>query len=98
MTAPLFDVKAKFSEYVTRAEEGEVVQITKHGAATAVIISLKAYEELKTAASANSGDFFMDRVYKWRQKAGAIFDDEFAQNVEDSRKKQQESGRANPWL
>ncbi|MBR5926958.1 MAG: type II toxin-antitoxin system prevent-host-death family antitoxin, partial [Spirochaetia bacterium] len=44
MTVPLFDVKAKLSEYVTLAEQGEVVEITKHGKTSAVIVSLKEYE------------------------------------------------------
>ena len=47
MTVPLFDVKAKLSEYVTLAEQGEVVKITKYGKTSAVIVSLKEYEELK---------------------------------------------------
>ena len=31
MTVPLFDVKAKLCEYVTLAENGDVIEITKHG-------------------------------------------------------------------
>ena len=95
MTAPLFDVKAKFSEYVTRAENGEVIEITKHGAATAVIISLKEYESLKNERSAVS---FMDKVYQWRQRAGKIFDDEYALAVAASRSKDSEEGQKNPWV
>ena len=40
MTAPLFDIKAKFSEYVTFAENGNVIEITKHGKTSAVIIGI----------------------------------------------------------
>ena len=54
MTVPLFDVKAKLSEYVTLAEQGEVVEITKYGKTSAVIVSLKEYEELKKKQ--DSGD------------------------------------------
>ena len=45
MTVPLFDVKAKLSEYITMAENGEVIEITKYGKTSAVIVSLKEYEE-----------------------------------------------------
>lgn len=44
MTAPLYDVKARLSEYITYAENGEIVEITKHGTVSAVIISKKDSE------------------------------------------------------
>ena len=47
MTTPLFNVKARFSEYVTLAEKGDVIEITKHGKTTAVIIGIKEYRDLK---------------------------------------------------
>ena len=47
MTAPLFDIKAKLSEYVTIAENGEVIEITKHGKTSAVIIGIDEYNQLK---------------------------------------------------
>ena len=55
MTTPLFDAKAHFSEYVILAENGETVEITKHGKTTAVIIGLKEYNELKCAFASKSG-------------------------------------------
>ena len=45
MTAPLYDVKARLSEYITYAENGEIVEITKHGTVSAVIISKKDFDE-----------------------------------------------------
>ena len=47
MIASLYDIKAKFSEYVSLAEKGEVVEITKHGIATSVTINMKLYNQLK---------------------------------------------------
>ena len=47
MTAPLFDIKAKLSEYVTIAENGEVIEITKHGKTSAVIIGIDEYNQLR---------------------------------------------------
>lgn len=68
MTAALFDVKAKFSEYVTIAEKGEVVEITKHGRTSAVIISVDEYNRLKKEYKPS----FIDQVNKWKRKTGGI--------------------------
>ncbi|MCQ2597820.1 MAG: type II toxin-antitoxin system prevent-host-death family antitoxin, partial [Treponema sp.] len=62
MTAPLYDIKARFSEYVTMAENGEVVEITKHGTTTAVIISLKMFNELNDEYQEMHRPSFVDEV------------------------------------
>ena len=67
MTTPLFDAKAHFSEYVIMAENGDTVEITKHGKTTAVIIGLKEYEELKQ----NYRPSFVDKVNEWKRKTGS---------------------------
>ena len=73
MTAPLFDVKSRFSEYVTLAENGDVVEITKHGKTTAVIIGLKEYSELKK----NYRPSFIDKVNEWKHKTGGLTQTEY---------------------
>ncbi len=73
MTTPLFDAKAHFSEYVIMAENGETVEITKHGKTTAVIIGLKEYEELKQ----NYRPSFVDKVNEWKRKTGGLTQDEY---------------------
>lgn len=73
MTAPLFDIKTKFSEYVTLAENGEVVEITKHGKTTAVIIGLNEYSELKK----NYRPSFIDKVNEWKHKTGGLTQTEY---------------------
>lgn len=73
MTAPLFDIKSKFSEYVTLAENGDVVEITKHGKTTAVIIGLKEYSELKK----NYRPAFIDKVNEWKHKTGGLTQTEY---------------------
>lgn len=73
MTAPLFDIKSKFSEYVTLAENGDVVEITKHGKTTAVIIGLKEYSELKK----NYRPSFIDKVNEWKYKTGGLTQTEY---------------------
>ena len=39
--------KAKLSEMLERAEHGETIIVTKHGKATAAIIGIEEYEQLK---------------------------------------------------
>ncbi len=75
MTTPLFDAKAHFSEYVILAENGETVEITKHGKTTAVIIGLKEYEELKS----NYRPSFIDKVNEWKRKTGGLTQEEYSE-------------------
>ena len=75
MTVPLFDVKAKLSEYVTMAENGEVIEITKYGKTSAVIVSLKEYEELKK----NWRPSFIEQLNNWKQKTGGLTPDDYSE-------------------
>ena len=74
MTAALFDVKAKFSEYVTMAEKGEVVEITKHGKTSAVIISIQEYNRLKKDVRPG----FIDQLNNWRRRTGGLTAEEYS--------------------
>lgn len=74
MTVPLFDVKAKLSEYVTMAENGEVIEITKYGKTSAVIVSLKEYEQLKK----NFRPSFVEQLNMWKQKTGGLSQKEYS--------------------
>lgn len=73
MTTPLFDAKAHFSEYVILAENGDTVEITKHGKTTAVIIGLKEYNELKQ----NYRPSFIDKINEWKRKTGGLTQEEY---------------------
>ena len=75
MTTPLFDAKAHFSEYVIMAENGETVEITKHGKTTAVIIGLKEFQELKQ----NYRPSFLDKVNEWKRKTGGLTQEEYSE-------------------
>ncbi len=75
MTVPLFDVKAKLSEYVTMAENGEVIEITKYGKTSAVIVSLKEYEQLKK----NWRPSFVEQLNNWKKKTGGLTPGEYAE-------------------
>lgn len=74
MTTPLFDAKAHFSEYVIMAENGDTIEITKHGKTTAVIIGLKEYQELKQ----NYRPSFVDKVNEWKRKTGGLTSEEYS--------------------
>ena len=45
MTAPLYEVKSKFSEFVNMVQDGETLCITRHGKVVAVMISSDEYEQ-----------------------------------------------------
>jgi len=73
MTTPLFDVKAHLSEYVIMAENGDVIEITKHGKTTAVIISQKEYKELKQ----NYRPSFIEKLKEWKRSTGGLTQEEY---------------------
>ena len=73
MTVPLFDVKAKLSEYVTLAEQGQVVEISKHGKTSAVNVSLKDYELLKK----NYRPSFVEQLALWKAETGGLTQAEY---------------------
>lgn len=102
MTAPLYDVKARLSEYVTIAENGDAVEITKHGVPTAVIISIKQYADLKEEYYNNHRPSFLESLKKWRAETGGLTQedaDEYANIIEQlvqEDKKFIDNG-VNPW-
>lgn len=48
-----------------RCRKGEVVEITKHGIATSVIISMKLYNQLKDEYEENDRHGFTEMIGKW---------------------------------
>lgn len=73
MTTPLFDAKTHLSEYVIMAENGDVIEITKHGKTTAVIISQKEYNELKQ----NYRPSFIEKIKEWKRNTGGLTQQEY---------------------
>jgi len=102
MTAALYDVKAHLSEYITYAENGEVVEITKHGVATTVLISLKMFQEMQSEYQQRNKPSFIEAVAKWRQETGGLSQeeaDEYINSLEKFRKEESNyKERENPWL
>ncbi|MCQ2248809.1 MAG: type II toxin-antitoxin system prevent-host-death family antitoxin [Treponema sp.] len=80
MTAPLFDVKAKFSEYVTMAENGEIVAVTKHGKTSVLLISQETLEQLTSKSES-----FSEHYRKWRRDCGEEIDDSYSAFLEGCR-------------
>lgn len=63
MTAvPIFEAKNKLPFFIHLAEEGETIQLTRHGKPVARII---AEEE---CAQKTEGEIFMAKVMEWREK------------------------------
>lgn len=55
MQAPLFEVKNKLSDFINQTQNGDVVEVTKHGESAAVILSIDSYRTLtKNNVSFNS--------------------------------------------
>ena len=54
--APLADVKARFSAYIKKAQEGPVI-ITRHGKPVVVMLSVKDEDDLERIVLANSTKF-----------------------------------------
>lgn len=99
MTAALYDVKAHLSEYVTYAENGEVIEITKHGVATTVMISLKMFNELYYENQRRNRPSFIEAIQKWRKENFEYLDDEYADTVEKLVQEDKKiiDERGNPW-
>ncbi len=76
MKTPLYEVKARLSEYVTKAENGETVEITKHGSTTAVLISFERYNKLCEEFERRNKPVFIDSIRKWRQETGGLSQEE----------------------
>lgn len=64
MKEALFKVKAALSDYVNQAEQGDVIEITRHGKTSAVLIGMAEYSNFL----ANTGNEFMSRYLKWKQE------------------------------
>ncbi|HLA99213.1 MAG TPA: type II toxin-antitoxin system Phd/YefM family antitoxin [Anaerolineales bacterium] len=71
--APLADVKARFSAYIKKIQEGPVI-ITKHGKPVAVLLSISDEDDLERVLLANSVKFqaLLDAAEERIRKTGGI--------------------------
>ncbi len=66
MTAvPIFEVKNRLPYFIHLVENGETVQITRHGKPVARIVS----EEDVVQEQKTEGQIFMKKVMEWRENA-----------------------------
>jgi len=81
--APLADVKARFSAYVKKAQEGPVV-VTRNGRPVAVLLSIRDDDELERILLAHSPKFqaILDDAERRILETGGIEHDEFWKLVE----------------
>ena len=68
MQEQLFKIKNELSEYVKQAEKGNVVEITKYGRTSAVIIGIDQYNELNSSGMNNFKKLFTE----WKKNSDGI--------------------------
>ncbi|MBR0031027.1 MAG: type II toxin-antitoxin system prevent-host-death family antitoxin [Treponema sp.] len=73
MKEQLFKIKNELSEYVKQAEKGNVVEITKYGRTSAVIIGIDQYNELNTSGT----NTFRKLFNEWKNEAPVSSSNEF---------------------
>jgi prevent-host-death family protein len=81
--APLADVKARFSAYVKKAQDGPVV-VTRNGRPVAVLLSISDEDDLERILLAHSPRFqaILDKAEQRIMETGGIEHDEFWKLVE----------------
>ncbi|MDD2893673.1 MAG: type II toxin-antitoxin system Phd/YefM family antitoxin [Halothiobacillaceae bacterium] len=82
-TAAISTLKNQLPEWIHKAEQGEDIQITRHGKPVAVIVSLERYQRV---LATNKGVF--NAYLRWRAKhpqADGMSDDELNQLYQRTR-------------
>ncbi len=81
--APVSEVKARFSAYLKRCEDGPVI-ITKNGRPVAVLIAALEEEELERLVLAHTPKFrrLLDAARARIQQTGGVRHEDFWQSIE----------------
>ncbi len=81
--APVADVKARFSAYLKRCQDGPVI-ITKNGRPVAVLIAALEEEELERLILAHTPKFrrLLDAARARIQQTGGVRHEDFWQSIE----------------
>ena len=81
--APLADVKARFSEYVKKTQQGPIV-VTKNGRPVAVLLGIHDEDELERILLAHSPKFqaLLDEAEQRIQQTGGLEHEAFWEIVE----------------
>lgn len=72
MTAPLYEVKSKFSEFVNMVQDGETLCITRHGKVVAVMISSDEYEQ-----HGSKPNLTLERFLQWKLSCDPDLEDDY---------------------
>ena len=94
MNAALYDVKNKLSEYVKIAEEGEPVEITKHGQPSVIMVRIQDYSPVNTIPPSR----FMQVHKKWLNSRRTKENFEDVWDYLERERKIIDSEKPNPWL
>ncbi len=75
--APLGEVKAKFSAYIKKAQEGPII-VTKNGKPVVMMLQIKDNDDLERLLLAHSPTFqsLLDRAEKRIQETGGLSHEE----------------------
>ncbi len=82
---PLFEVKNKLSYYVNLAEQGERIEITRHGKTSAVLVSSES-QESKTNSYTNSPFYLAYLNFRKKMDFDNFTEDEWKKTFEIERR------------
>ena len=84
--APVAEVKARFSAFIKKAQQGPIV-VTKNGKPVVVILNIENEEDLERVLLANSTKFqsFLDAAEKRIKTAGGLSHEEIWNEAEESK-------------
>ena len=84
--APIADVKARFSEYIKKTQDGPVV-VTKNGRAVAVLLGIQDEDDLERILLANSPKLqaLLEAAEQRIREKGAIEHEDFWKMVEEQK-------------
>jgi len=87
--APLADVKARFSAYVKKTQDGPIV-VTKNGKPVVLMLNIADEDDLERILLANSKKFqaMLDAAEQRIKETGGISHEDFWAAVEAEKKKQ----------
>jgi prevent-host-death family protein len=84
--APIADVKARFSEYIRKTQDGPVV-VTKNGRAVAVLLGIQDEDDLERILLAHSPKFqaLLEAAEQRIRESGAVEHEAFWKMVEEEK-------------
>jgi len=79
ITVPIFEIKNKLPYFIHLVENGETIQITRHGKPVARIVS----EEEVVQNQKTEGEIFGEQLMAWREKASDWLDSSCNEEIDE---------------